>query len=71
MPANTLPKSLHTVSVLIQFARHLAVTGDITDAHAAVARAANIMFDGNPPADQYGLRVIAARKLATEFNRSK
>lgn len=71
MSANILPKSLHTVSVLIQFARHIAAAQGITDAHAAVSLAARIMFDGDPPADAYGLRVIAARKLATEFNRSK
>lgn len=71
MAANTMPKSLHTVTVLMQFARHLAKMQGSTDAHAMVALAARILYDGETMPDDYGLKMTAARKLAAEFNRGR
>jgi predicted TIM-barrel fold metal-dependent hydrolase len=71
MSANTtLPKSLHTVTVLMQIARHIMATSLVTDTHAAVRIALKVLYGSDIPADQYGLAVIAARKLATELKRS-
>ena len=66
---NVMPKSLHTVTVLMQFARAMGKTSGNRDAHAHVAAAVRIMFDGNPPPDSYGLAITAARKLAKEYQR--
>jgi hypothetical protein len=72
MSANTLPKSLHTVTVLVQIARLTMRTGTTPnrDPHAAVQTALRVLFGSDIPADGYGLAAIAARKLAAELARS-
>lgn len=65
---NTLPKSLHTVSALVNVARYLQNTAQARDgapqpAAYWITRAAEIV--GYPMAsDPHGLLAIAARKLA-------
>jgi hypothetical protein len=66
--ANVLPKSLHTVTVLMQIARARAQqTG--CQPHEAVQYALKLLFGALLPSDPYGLAVTAARKLAAEARR--
>ena len=70
---NTLPKSLHTVTVLMQVARYLMAAqgrqNDVAFTHEAVRLALRILYGADVPADAYGLAPTAARRLAQQISR--
>lgn len=59
---NTLPKSLHTVTVLVTMARMLQNSGEYPTAYGALCRAADLL--GYTVAmDTYGLLQQALKKM--------
>lgn len=68
--ANIMPKSLHTVTVLVQIARREMQQGTASQPHDAVQIALRVLYGRDIPADTYGLAVTAARKLSKEIGRA-
>lgn len=71
--ANILPKSLHTVTVLMQMARYIAAgqgrQNDAQYTHEAVRLALRVLYGAGVPADGYGLAATAARRLSQQISR--
>lgn len=59
---NTLPKSLHTVTVLVTMARMILESGQETT-NAGAVLAASLMLGYTESMDTYGLRDAAVKKL--------
>ena len=59
----TLPKSLHTVSALVNLALHIRDTGAYSLSPAALVGRAAVIIGYDGAADPHGLRQVAARKV--------
>jgi hypothetical protein len=58
-----IPKSLHSVTALVNVARHLIDCGKVATRYEAIAVAASVLGYVDGTADPHGLLAAALRKL--------